>query len=57
MEFNDMYKNIDERKLRRLKTSIYLLERENLKKNPPNSNIEMIERIRKLIEEEIKKCY
>lgn len=46
---------IDEKKLRRLQYEIYTMERTNLKKNPPNTD--MVERIRKLIEEEVKKCY
>lgn len=46
----------DERKIKRLKLDILRLERDNLKTRE-YSNDEMVEKIRKLIEEEVKKCY
>lgn len=54
---NSFKHSIDEKKLNRIQMEIYNLERENLKKNPPSSDSEMIEKIRKKIEEVIKKCY
>lgn len=47
---------LDEKKLNRLKYSILALERDNLKTRE-KTNEEMIEKIRKLIEEEVNKCY
>ncbi len=47
---------LDEKKLNRLKYGILALERDNLKTRE-KTNEEMIERIRKLIEEEVNKCY
>ena len=54
---NNFRYSINEKKLNRIQMEIYNLERENLKKNPPSSDSEMIEKIRKKIEEVIKKCY
>lgn len=54
-DFN-MLQPLDERKINRLKLDILRLERDNLKTRE-YSNDEMVEKIRKLIEEEVKKCY
>ena len=48
---------IDPMKLKRLKNQIYHLERENVKKKSPIPDMEMVDRIRRMIEEEVKKCY
>lgn len=47
---------IDKAKLNRLKFRILLAERENLKTRAETKS-EMIEKIRKMIEEEVNKCY
>ncbi len=57
MNSNENNISIDPMKLKRLKNQIYYLERENVKKKSPIPDIEMVERIRKMIEEEVKKCY
>ncbi|WP_411835139.1 hypothetical protein [Peribacillus frigoritolerans] len=48
--------NIDEKKLNQMKLGIILAERKNLKTRE-KSNDEMVETIRKIIENEIKKNY
>ncbi|MFE0507028.1 hypothetical protein ACWF7H_19220 [Peribacillus butanolivorans] len=48
--------NIDEKKLNQMKLGIILVERKNLKTRE-KSNDEMVETIRKIIENEIKKNY
>lgn len=57
MNFKDNNIELDEKKLRRLQNYIYLLERDNLKRKPPMNDGEMVDKIRKIIEEEVKKCY
>lgn len=57
MNSNENNISIDLMKLRRLKNQIYHLERENVKKKSPLPDAEMVDRIRKMIEEEVKKCY
>jgi len=52
----ESYKDLDETKLKRLKYNIFLLERENLRTRELNSD-QMVEKIRKLIIEEVDKCY
>ncbi|MGI6162739.1 MAG: hypothetical protein ACOYEQ_02275 [Bacillota bacterium] len=47
---------LDETKLNRLKIRILSLERDNLKTREFGYD-DMVNRIRKLIEEEVKKCY
>lgn len=47
---------IDETKLNRLKFKILKLERDNLKTRECN-NPQMVEEIRKMIEEEVRKCF
>ncbi len=51
-----LYKELDLAKLKRLKLNIFLLERENLRTREFN-NDQMVEKIRKLIIEEVDKCY
>lgn len=53
MKTDDMLQPLDERKINRLKLDILRLERDNL--NTPDPDI--TDKIRKLIEEEVKKCY
>ena len=48
--------NIDENKLQRLKVNLVMLERENLKTKELKYG-EMVDKIRKAIEEEVNKCY
>ena len=48
---------LDEEKVRRLRMSIYHMERKNLQKKRPLSNPEMVENIVKEIEREVKRCY
>lgn len=52
----DPFQPLDEKKLNRLKLSILTLERDNLRTRD-STNEEMVEKIRKMIEEEVKKCY
>lgn len=47
---------IDEEKLKRMEFKIYALERNNMLNNE-KTNSQMIEAIKKIIEEEAKKCY
>lgn len=53
----DKKREIDGKKLNRIRYQVYHLERENLKKERPLGPTAMIERIIKIIEEEVKKCY
>ncbi|WP_165418303.1 hypothetical protein [Cohnella kolymensis] len=48
--------DIDKKKLDRLKFYILKAERENLRTRQ-DTNEQMVEKVRKLIEEEVKKCY
>lgn len=57
MNSNENNISIDPTKLKRLKNQIYHLERQNVKKKCPIPDAEMVDRIRKMIEEEVKKCY
>lgn len=52
----DIGTDLDETKLKRLKYQIFFIERENLKTRELN-NDQMVEKIRKLIKEEVDKCY
>jgi hypothetical protein len=52
----DASQPLDEKKLNRLKLDILTLERDNLRTREL-TNDEMVEKIRKLIEEEVMKCY
>lgn len=56
MKSDEMLGPLDEKKINRLKFDILHLERENLKTRE-YTNEEMVDKIRKLIEEEVKKCY
>ena len=47
---------IDEEKLKRMELKIFFLERNNMVNNE-KTNSQMIESIKKIIEEEAKKCY
>ena len=51
-----VYKICDESKINRLKLKILMLERDNLKTRE-YTNDQMVEKIRKMIEEEVKRCY
>lgn len=55
MRFDNILQ-LDETKINRLKLHILRLERENLKTRE-FTNEDMVNKIRKLIEEEVKKCY
>lgn len=57
MNSNENNISIDPTKLKRLKNQIYHLERQNVKKKCPIPDAEMVDRIRKMIEEEVNKCY
>lgn len=48
--------DLDEKKLNRMKVHILNIERENIKTRSENEG-EMIEKIRKIIEDEVRKCY
>lgn len=52
----DIVQPLEEKKLTRLKLDILMLERDNLRTRE-FTNEEMIEKIRKMIEEEVMKCY
>ena len=56
MPFDERPMTLDEKKINRLKLEILQLERENLKTREYTFG-EMVDKIRKLIEEEVKKCY
>jgi hypothetical protein len=56
MLFENSSKDLDEKKLNRMKVRILNTERENLKTRSENEG-EMIEKIRKIIEDEVRKCY
>lgn len=56
MTSDSMFQPLEEKKINRLKFDILHLERENLRTRE-FTNDEMIEKVRKLIEEEVKKCY
>ena len=56
MPFDERLMTLDEKKINRLKLEILKLERENLKTREYTFG-EMVDKIRKLIEEEVKKCY
>lgn len=47
---------IDEEKLKRMILRVYLLERKNAESISPKSFSTMVEDIKKIIEEEVKKC-
>jgi hypothetical protein len=56
MSSDDMFQPLNETKINRLKLSILQLERDNLNTREYTDD-EMVDKIRKLIEEEVKKCY
>jgi hypothetical protein len=56
MPFEETELKLDEKKLNRIKLRIFNAERENIKTRAETEG-EMIDKIRKIIEEEVKKCY
>ncbi|MBP7174627.1 MAG: hypothetical protein KBA53_00220 [Thermoclostridium sp.] len=56
MSFNETEMKLDEKKLSRIKFRIFNAERENIKTRAETEG-EMIDKIRKIIEEEVRKCY
>ena len=53
---NDQEVVLDEEKLKRMEFKIFVLERNNMVNNE-KTNSQMIESIKRIIEEEAKKCY
>lgn len=56
MSFGNNKLKLDEKKLNRMKVRILSIERENLKTRIDTEG-EMIDKVRKIIEEEVKKCF
>jgi hypothetical protein len=48
--------NLDKKRLDRIKYNILFAERENLRTRSDNPE-QMVEKLRRIIEEEVKKCY
>lgn len=56
MSFENNQVKLDEKKLNRMKVRILSMERDNLKTREYTEGV-MIDKIRKVIEEEVKKCF
>lgn len=56
MSYDEIDGKLDQKKLNRIKFRIFTAERENIKTRA-ETEAEMVEKIRKIIEDEVRKCY